>query len=150
MPHARTQVRNKIVDLLTGLATTGSNVFANRMTVLQDDELPAIIVITGNAQITEPDMQDEILDRVLNVEVVIKVKANDQIDTALDQVMAEVETALNGSQEAKTLDGLCHSLALMSEEVGISESDEKPYGQAVMTFEATFNTAFGNPNNIIF
>ena len=50
--HVRKQIRDAIVTLVTGLTTTGSNVFAGRTYALQDSELPALRVYTGDEDLT--------------------------------------------------------------------------------------------------
>ena len=44
--HIRQQIRERVGTTLTGLTTTGSNVFQSRVYNLEDSKLPAIIIYT--------------------------------------------------------------------------------------------------------
>ena len=45
--HVRQQVREAVSTLLTGLTTTESRVYQSRITPLQANELPALLVATN-------------------------------------------------------------------------------------------------------
>jgi hypothetical protein len=42
--HVRQRIREQVATTVTGLATTGSNVFQSRVYSLSDDVLPALLV----------------------------------------------------------------------------------------------------------
>ena len=44
--HIRQQIRERVGTTLTGLSTTGSNVFQSRVFNLEESNLPAIIIYT--------------------------------------------------------------------------------------------------------
>ncbi len=44
--HVRQQIRERIATTITGLSTTGSNVFQSRVYPLDVDSLPALLVYT--------------------------------------------------------------------------------------------------------
>ena len=44
--HVRQQIRSAIITQVTGLTTTGINVFEHRVYPLAEDDLPAIVVST--------------------------------------------------------------------------------------------------------
>ena len=44
--HIRQQIRERVGTTLTGLTTTGSNVFQSRVSNLEESNLPAIIIYT--------------------------------------------------------------------------------------------------------
>jgi len=46
MSHVRQQIREAVATRLTGLTTTGVNVFASRVYSLADEKLPALAVYT--------------------------------------------------------------------------------------------------------
>ena len=51
MAHVRKTIRDQIVSDLTGLATTGSNVYKSRVYPIADDKLPGLAVYTMNESI---------------------------------------------------------------------------------------------------
>ena len=54
MAHVRQQIRDQIVTALTGLTTTGSNVFRSRIFPLEQTKLPALCIFT-KSEATEFD-----------------------------------------------------------------------------------------------
>ena len=44
--HLRQQIRERIGTTLTGLSTTGSNVYQSRVYQLEDSNLPALLIYT--------------------------------------------------------------------------------------------------------
>ena len=50
MAHVRQQIREAAKLALTGLPTTGNNVFSSRVYTLQERELPAINIYTANEE----------------------------------------------------------------------------------------------------
>ena len=48
--HVRQQIRERIGTTLTGLTTTGSNVFESRVYPLEDSKLPALIIYTKSEE----------------------------------------------------------------------------------------------------
>lgn len=95
MAHVRKSIRDNIATTLTGLTTTGSNVFQTRLFSLTDAKLPAVCIYT-NAEATEyttittPRTQM----RSLDVAVEFYVKATANIDNTLDAIAVEIEEAL--------------------------------------------------------
>ena len=50
MAHARKQIRDAAAAAVTGLATTGGNVFVGRATRVPASELPALLVYTARGE----------------------------------------------------------------------------------------------------
>lgn len=95
MAHVRKLIRDNITTTLTGLATTGSNVFQTRLFALGENKLPAICIYTKSessdySTVAIPRTQIRTLD--VNVEFFVKGTAN--IDNSLDQIAVEIEEAL--------------------------------------------------------
>ena len=51
--HARTQIRNKIAEILKGNTSVGDNVFGSRVQPISNPELPALLVYTKQENVTE-------------------------------------------------------------------------------------------------
>ena len=48
--HIRQQIREKFGTLLTGLTTTGSNVYQSRVYPLENANLPALIIVSSSCK----------------------------------------------------------------------------------------------------
>lgn len=145
MAHVRQQIRNALATVLDGLTTTGSNVFANRVAVLQEDELPALVVTTNAEQIGVIDIHGGLLERTMRVDISAKAKAIDNVDDVLDTIAEEVETVLLDPAN-NTLNGLCAGMMLVGFEVNLNEDLEMPVGELVMQFDVLYNTGAGAPS----
>ncbi|MDH4229666.1 MAG: phage minor tail U family protein [Nitrospirota bacterium] len=56
MPHVRTQIRNAVTMALAGLASTGANVHPSRVWILQQTDLPALLVYAVSDQVDEEQL----------------------------------------------------------------------------------------------
>lgn len=146
MAHVRTQIREALKVLLTGLATTGNNVFTNRLQVLKDASLPAIEIETGDEDITiEDGVENPVLERVMRVDVLVKVKAVEGLDDLTDQILSEVETAISVDVDANTLSGLVKSIDLS--EINLEQNDdaEKDIAELRIGFDVQYFTQANAP-----
>lgn len=143
MAHVRKQIRDTLATLLTGLATTGANVFKSRNIELQDQELPGLIISTGEEQIDAlGSFQNLNLQRNLTVRVVGKAKVAINVDDTLDQIAAEVETKI---QTNVRLNNLCTDLILTAVNVPINEDTEAQIGEIELIYQTTYLTQAGAP-----
>ena len=62
MAHVRQSIRDNIVTAVTGLSTTGSNVFRSRVYPLGTNKLPALYVYS-NAETVEYNRLDRVRDK---------------------------------------------------------------------------------------
>lgn len=136
--HARELIRKAIATAVTGLTTTGADVFTSRLYPYEDDDLPNLSVYVARDPETVED-EDDVMGsyqiRVLPVEIVARVKATTELDDQLDDICAEVETALVGSATVKAL---VKSLRLVSTEIDMDNEGEKPVGAARMEWEVIY------------
>ena len=102
--HVRRQIRERVGTVLTGLTTTGSNVFQSRVYPLSDADLPALLIYT-KAEESEPQIigQNRTTSRILALAVECYVKASSDFDDTVDQICKEVEIAIAADT---TLNGL--------------------------------------------
>jgi hypothetical protein len=137
--HIRKQVRDAVGVLLTGLATTGNNVFVNRLITLKDGQLPALVIRTNDEEIETEDISDDaVLARRLEVEIEVHALAVDDVDDVLDGVINEVEKAIYADEAANTLNGLIKGLDLKTISIDFDAEGEKKAGLARMSFEAIY------------
>lgn len=130
--HIRQQIREKFGTLLTGLTTTGSNVYQSRVYPLENANLPALIIYTKSEE-SEPIVigVDRVMSRVLSVVVEGYTKATSNFDDTIDTISKEVEAAIAAD---RTLDGLAKDTYLESTEIEFNAEGEKPLGYVSLTF----------------
>jgi hypothetical protein len=130
--HIRQQIRERFGTLLTGLTTTGSNVYQSRVYPLENANLPALIIYTKSEE-SEPIVigVDRVMSRVLSVIVECYVKATSNFDDSIDTISKEVEVAIAAD---RTLDGLAKDTYLESTEIEFNAEGEKPLGYVSLTF----------------
>lgn len=99
MSHARKQIRDAVANLVSGLTTTGARVFPSRVYSLDETELPSLSIFMIDVS------QDEVITRITvgtpprfhrQCPLIIEGYAvmDDAVDDVLDQIAAEVETAM--------------------------------------------------------
>jgi hypothetical protein len=109
--HIRQQIRERAGTVLTGLTTTGSNVF----------ETSEPIVISTN----------RLMSRELELIVEVYVKQTSNFDDEVDKICKEVEVAISADT---TLNGLAKDCFLQSTEIEYNTEGEQPLSYAVLTF----------------
>lgn len=144
--HVRQQIREAFAALLLADINITASIYTSRTVVLQDNELPAIIITTNSEQVQVVDMHGQAIERNLEIEVSIKVKASINFDDALDTFAEKIEKTTTANLAAKNLGGLCQSLQLESLDMALDESLETPVGQMNMRFACVYFTAANNPS----
>ena len=95
MAHARQTIREQVGTTLTGLTTTGSNVFQSRVYPLQESNLPALLIYTKEESREAIVMgSNRVIERELTLAVEAYVKTNSNSDDTIDTIAEEVETAI--------------------------------------------------------
>lgn len=100
----RTQIRQDVIERLTGKTTAGDKVFASKATPLELVDIPAILVYvpTNTAEQQNPQLAPESLFFSNELLVVLEVHAvgdsDDELDDALDTITGEIEDTLLKSQ----------------------------------------------------
>jgi hypothetical protein len=130
--HVRQQIREKFGTTLTGLTTTGSNVFESRVYPLENASLPALIIYT-KSETSEPIVigTQRLMSRELSVVIEGYAKATSNFDDTIDTISKEVEAAIAAD---RTLDGLAKDTYLESTEIEFNSEGEKPLGYVSLTF----------------
>ena len=102
--HIRQQLRERAGTVLTGLTTTGSNVFETRIYPLENTNLPALVIYTKN-ETSEPIVisTNRLMSRELELIVEVYVKQTSNFDDQVDKICKEVEVAISADT---TLNGL--------------------------------------------
>lgn len=144
MAHHRKIIRDAVVTALTGLASTGSNVFATRRYPVAAAQLPALCVYTLSEDSEVDSMgTNRSLLRTLDMIIEAVTQVNDTLDNTLDQLCLEVETALGLDP---TLGGRVHDCNLASTRIAIRGDAEAETGSAVMNFSVIYRTRANDPS----
>ena len=130
--HVRQQIRERAGTVLTGLTTTGSNVFETRIYPLENTNLPALVIYTKN-ETSEPLVisTNRVMSRELELIVEIYVKQTSNFDDQVDKICKEVEIAISADT---TLNSLSKDCFLQSTEIEYNTEGEQPLSYAVLTF----------------
>ena len=130
--HIRQQIRERAGTVLTGLTTTGSNVFETRIYPLENTNLPALVIYTKN-ETSEPIVisTNRLMSRELELIVEVYVKQTSNFDDQVDKICKEVEVAISSDT---TLNGLAKDCFLQSTEIEYNTEGEQPLSYAVLTF----------------
>jgi len=141
--HLHRQIREAIETALTGLASTSTRVYANRLMPLPDSTDPALLIVLDEERaeplsIHSPELQD----RVLSLTVTAIVKGGATIDDTLDQVSKEVEIALAAGINVA-------GLTLYPRYTGMSFDDEladRATGVKRLQYSVSFTTSASAPD----
>lgn len=144
MSHVRQQIREYFGTNLTGLNTTGSNVFESRVYPLDNTRLPALLIYT-KSEASEPIVigTDRVMSRELSVVVEGYVKSTTNFDDTIDTISKEVEEAIAAD---RTLGGLAKDTYIESTEITFNAEGEKPMGYVSLTFISNYYVQETNPD----
>ena len=144
--HIRKQVRDAAVADLTGLATTGSNVFTARVAPLTSAEMPGLVVML-RAETSQHDTQSPpTIARDGRLVVEGRAQGGDGLEDTLDQIAVEVETQIYTRAEALDLllmdiDPLTTEIVLLEPSEGVAQRT----GVIRMLFPVTYRTPLADP-----
>lgn len=144
MAHVRKTIREYFGTNLTGLATTGSNVYESRVYTLQENTLPSLIVYT-KSESSEPVVigTDRLMSRELQVIVEGYCKLTANFDDLIDQISLEVEEAIAAD---RTLGGLAKDTYLESTEIDFTGEGDKPVGFVTLSYLTNYYVKETNPD----
>jgi hypothetical protein len=144
--HVRKAIRDAVVAALGNLTTTQTRVFPGRVYPLEEEDLPGLLVYTGDEDITTGSMGvRRQLDRALEVTVEGVFQDITSLDELGDTILKEVEEALGPSVP---LGGL-KSLTIARIEHERSDDGAKPTERRRMIFRGTYHTAHGAPTTVL-
>ena len=144
MSHIRQQIREQVGTTLTGLTTTGSNVFESRVYPLSDASLPALIIYSKAETSSISTMGTGLgIDRTMTLTIEAYVKANLTFDDTIDTICAEVEVAMGTDP---SLNGKVRFSYLESTDIDYDGDGENPIGYATMNYVVEYRTAQNAPS----
>ena len=147
MAHLRQSIRERIATDVTGLSTTGSNVFQSRIYPAEDGSLPCLLVYTTSeeSEVTEI-ASPRPMTRLLNVIVQGVVGTATNPDDTLDTISKEVEVAIAGDV---TINNLANNSFLSSTEIEYSAEGAKPIGIVRLNYVVEYRNLDNAPESAI-
>jgi len=142
--HVRQQIREYFGTTLTGLTTTGSNVYESRVYTLQENTLPSLVIYT-KSETSEPIVigTDRLMSRELSVVVEGYCKATSNFDDTIDTISKEIEEAIAAD---RTLGGLAKDTYIESTDIEYTGEGEQPVGYVTLTFLTNYYVQETNPD----
>ncbi len=147
--HIRKQIRDAAKTALTGLTTTGANVFSGRISALQASELPGLLIFLNGDEAIEGanNAGTPTVDRsgMLRIEGVA-AEGDDTLDL-LDQIALEVEAKL--FSDAPFMDTLLVPPGPPATSIQVDDApggSAKRVGSIIMNFPILFRTELGAPD----
>ena len=130
---------------LTGLTTTGANVFQSRIRPVEAASLPCLLVHSRSETVEGASIHSpRPLNRTVTIEVAAVARATADLDDTLDGICKEVEIALAAVPSA--LRTLCEDIVLQSTDIELSDDAEKPVGVARMSYQVNYFTMDNAPD----
>lgn len=141
--HLHKQIRGAVVTKLTGLTTSGSRVYANRLQPLPDATSPTLLVTLDEETAEQATFHaNPIYARELRLSVAAIVKATSALDDTIDLMSKEVEVALAAgiTVGSRTLDVFYNGMSFEDEQ------SDKPVGIKRMSFTIPYTAAANAPD----
>jgi hypothetical protein len=141
MAHLRQQIRERVATTLTGLTTTGSNVFQSRVYPIENTKLPCLLIYTREESSEPLDMSPpRTIEKRLSLVIEGYVKANSNYGDTIDTITKEVEVAMYGD---RLINNLAKDSFLVSTDISFNGEGDNPLGIVVMTFEIPYHHTEG-------
>jgi len=134
--HVRRQIRDAVKTLLTGLTTTGSNVYSSRVWPMRSAVMPGLIIYTAEEESELGSIGT--LDRVVALAVEGYVNDTSSLNDILDQICSEVETAMAADV---MIGGLAKNSLITQTEIRLDGEGKKTVGVVTMTFNIFYRTS---------
>ena len=142
--HLRRQIRERIAADVTGLVTTGSNVFQARVYPLEDAALPCLLVYSTSE---ESEILNQgtprLLSRTLNITIQGVAAESSDIDDKLDLIAKEIETALSADRD---INSLAQDSFLTSTEIEINADGAKTVGTLRLNYQIDYRVYDNAPD----
>ena len=141
MSHVRKLIRDDLVITVTGLPTTGSNVFRSRVNSNEASKLPCLCVYTLSETVERTAMNGNQILRELEVLIEGYARSRTALDDTLDLIAVEVEEAVAIDP---TRGGRALSTYLTSSEFNLEDGGDQPIGVAKLSFQVQYVTTSGD------
>lgn len=147
MAHVRTQIRDRVMVTLTGLATTGSRVYRSRVYPMGHATMPGICVYISKETATGGTLSATEKTAELVVDAYV---SGAEYDDAADQIQEEIESALYSDfANNRYFGGLAYNLSYVLAEGRYFGDAKIKHGILRMIYEVTYKTEDGNAGTAI-
>lgn len=147
--HYRKIIRDAAVAGLTGLETTEARVYAGRTRPLEKGHKPSLLVYARSERASRAVRgMPPVLERNCTLHIEARVQTPTPPDDLLDQIAAEVETAIAAmtNYPAGTfLNGRASNLQFTSTEIIAEADSEQHIGGVRLEYLVTYHTVEGQP-----
>lgn len=147
--HVAIQIRDRVIELCTGLTTTGTAVYKRPMYPLSKQVTRAVIVALGPESVQSVSVLSRASrkyqrTRTIDVTAVVRAKEADDVEGLLAVISSEVEAALPltaiGPWNTITLSGILSHFDM---------DEDIPAGQWTLRYEAVYFTVEGAPGTAV-
>jgi len=150
--HVRKQIRDAVVNALTGLPTTQGRVFVGRTRPLAAAHEPTLLVyMRAETKRRAVAGRPPLLERVAILDVEGRVSMASAPDDMLDQIAMEIESAIAGAADARGtfFGGLALNISPVSDELIAEAQGERQIGGVRVEYQVTYRTAEGAPHKSV-
>jgi hypothetical protein len=149
MSHVRTQIATALASTLTGLMTTEARVYLARELPLGQSALPALLVY-ADEETVEPmrtaNAWPQTLRRALSVRIDCIAEDTGSLESVLNTMLSEVETAINASIAAASCSNrIPDGLVLSEVSVERDAEGERTIGRLSSLWVGPYYTAANTP-----
>lgn len=140
MPHERTAIRDAVVaQLIAGSTSAGARVYGSRLKPLVEAELPAVLVYTDSESVdpASANSSPRWLRRTVELTVEGVVRVAEGLQTELDDLALEIETAMDSDLE---FGQTAFSSTLAGTEVGMKMDGNQPMGMVRLVYNVVYET----------
>lgn len=140
MPHERTSIREAVVaQLVAGSTVAAARVYGSRLKPVTEAELPAILVYTDSETVDPASAisSPRWLKRTLELTVEGLARVAEDLQTTLDDLALEIETAMDSDLE---FGETAFSSALASSEIGMKVDGNQPIGMVRLVYNVVYET----------
>ena len=143
--HLRRQIRERVATMLTGLSTTGSNVFQSHVYPLENADLPALCIYTQDEEIEVGAMGDpRVCHSTMTLIVDGYAQTSSNLDDQLDQIGKEVQVAMAGDID---INNLVKNSYLSSVDISYSGEGTSPIGIIRHNYSVLYRYAENAPDS---
>jgi hypothetical protein len=132
--HLRRQIRERIVIDVTGLSTSGSNVFQSRAYPIEESKLPCLLVFDSEESVEIRSMgaiRGVTSELTVNIEGYCQGGDGETVMNTLAAIQKEVQIAM---QADININSLARDSYLTSADASVNAEATKPTGSVRMTY----------------
>jgi len=140
MAHVRQQIREAIANAITGLLTTGDNVYQSR--VYPHTSLPCLSVYTKEEEAEIDSINSPRSSRrELSIAIEIRAQQTSDVDDKIDDISAEVEEVLGADS---TVSGLAKDIRYDGVIIEFEDGGQQPTALATMNYTVIYRVLENN------